>query len=103
LTGRHQFVFPVHYRTASKSSWVEADYITLVSLMLRELSLAHGNQAIADEFMLRVIQSCHNIACYVKARASDLDELYGYDSSFIEGEQSLLFGHLMHPTPKSRE
>ncbi|BCE12211.1 hypothetical protein RSC2_04007 [Bacillus paralicheniformis] len=53
--------------------------------------------------MLRVILSCRNISRYVEERAGDQNELSRADFTFIEAEQSLLLGHLMHPTPKSRQ
>lgn len=53
--------------------------------------------------MLRVILSCRNIRRYVEERAGDQTELNTADFTFIEAEQSLLLGHLLHPTPKSRQ
>ena len=53
--------------------------------------------------MLRVIRSCQNIEEFTKERIEDTSALYGFHTTFIEAEQSLLFGHLTHPTPKSRQ
>ncbi len=53
--------------------------------------------------MLRVIRSCQNIEEFTKERIEDKSALYGFHTTFIEAEQSLLFGHLTHPTPKSRQ
>ncbi len=40
---------------------------------------------------------------FVEARADDAERLYGTDFEFADAEQSLVYGHLLHPTPKSRE
>ncbi|MBO8164004.1 MAG: IucA/IucC family siderophore biosynthesis protein [Brevibacillus sp.] len=102
-TGRHVFHFPVRYRTEAAGEWIEADYLTLAALLVKELSLAHGTDTDTGELILRTIESCRNIEEFVRARMDDEDALYGCDTSFIEAEQSLLFGHLIHPTPKSRQ
>jgi siderophore synthetase component len=51
----------------------------------------------------RVRASAQNVAAFLAARDTDIDELYGAAPlSFIASEQALLLGHPVHPTPKSR-
>ncbi|MVP01933.1 IucA/IucC family siderophore biosynthesis protein [Paenibacillus sp. N10] len=164
-TGRHVFAFPVYYRTGAGQKWVEADYVTLAVILVKELSLqlraaetlegtsteafpqaasgaasegaseaaleaaleaaseaapaletasaaeappvgvvtAAARHSAVDELILRLIQSTRNIESFVSSRQDDTEALYGFDTDFIEAEQSLLFGHLIHPTPKSRQ
>lgn len=67
------------------------------------MSINYGEGTNPDELMLRVICSCQNIEKFIQGREQDAAELYGFHTTFIEAEQSLLFGHLTHPTPKSRQ
>ncbi|MGE1164563.1 IucA/IucC family protein [Peribacillus simplex] len=101
-TGRHIFTFPIYYQNASKQVR-ELDYVTMVSIVSKELLNEQGRTDSEDELMLRVILSSQNIQRYVEARIEDIDALQSPDFTFIEAEQSLLFGHLFHPTPKSKQ
>ncbi|QLK24672.1 IucA/IucC family siderophore biosynthesis protein [Natrinema zhouii] len=101
-TGRHLFDLPAYYRAGSDGEPVDLDYTTLATLVTKELELARGADPNRDDLVERVIRSCRNIEQYVDARLGDEDTLYGTDFTFREAEQSLVFGHLQHPTPKSR-
>ncbi|EJN59010.1 IucA/IucC family protein [Halogranum rubrum] len=112
-TGRHLFELPVTYTVGSdrsdesdESEPIELDAPTLAALLCRELALAADGPteaAATDEVLSRVLSSKENIERFVAARAGETDRLYGFDTSFRDAEQSLVYGHLMHPTPKSRE
>jgi siderophore synthetase component len=106
-TGRHLFELPVYYRSSKVGDrdrdLVELDYTTLASLVIRELALTQSGEESADELLSGVIRSCHAIERYIEARSGDLERLYGFDTTFLDAEQSLVFGHLLHPTPKSRQ
>ncbi|WP_126663855.1 IucA/IucC family protein [Haloterrigena salifodinae] len=115
-TGRHLFDLPAYYRAGAGASEpdpndtaleadpepVELDYTTLATLATKELELARGADPNRDDLIERVVRSCRNVEKYVDARAGDAETLYGTDFTFREAEQSLVFGHLRHPTPKSR-
>ena len=105
-TGRHLFELPGYYRSAADDGGdgdpVELDYATLAALATKELEIERGSDGSRDDLLERVIRSCRNTERYVAARADDADALYGTDFAFREAEQSLVFGHLRHPTPKSR-
>ncbi|WP_128895900.1 IucA/IucC family protein [Longirhabdus pacifica] len=103
LTGRHTFQFPAQYSWSGIQQRFELDFVTMVALLSKELNLSGNNQGSQDELLLRVIQSCQQIETFVESRQSDLDTLHHIDASYIETEQGLLFGHLLHPTPKSRQ
>lgn len=113
-TGRHLFDLPAYYRAGAGEAGttaeaggtddepVELDYVTLATLATKELQLERGADGDRDDLLERVIRSRRNIGRYVDARANDEAALYGTDFTFREAEQSLVFGHLRHPTPKSR-
>lgn len=102
-TGRHLFSFPIRYR-AGDGETLPLDYATLVSLAVKELSLRYGDtgDGRGDELLLRVIESCHNVERFHATR-EDADLIGAAKSTFIEAEQSLVFGHHLHPVPKSRQ
>jgi siderophore synthetase component len=101
LTGRHLFQFPFVLKT--HDHFMPLDYVTLVSLISKELLLKNGRNDAEDELMLRTILSKQNVERYLKQREEDTDRLQNCEFTFIEAEQSLLFGHLLHPTPKSKQ
>ncbi|SEO71318.1 Siderophore synthetase component [Halogranum amylolyticum] len=111
-TGRHLFELPVAYTTGvvgagegtgSEHDPIELDASTLAALLCRELALAAEGPTATDDVLSRVLSSKANIERFVAAREGDSDRLYGFDTTFRDAEQSLVYGHLMHPTPKSRE
>lgn len=102
-TGRHLFHFPLYYRSTERRPPLELDYVTLVALVAKELALTNGGDGAQDELLLRAIESCQNIERFVNGRRNDLENLYALESRFIDTEQSLVFGHHLHPTPKSRQ
>ena len=101
LTGRHIFHFPLFMNVNGKD--VPLDYVTLVSLISKELLASTERKGAEDELMLRAILSSRNIQRYLQEREGDSESLQRTDFTFIEAEQSLLFGHLLHPTPKSKQ
>ncbi|WP_347862924.1 IucA/IucC family protein [Salimicrobium sp. PL1-032A] len=103
LTGRHIFSFPVTYRVGSTGKEHTLDYVTMTTLLVKEWLIGQEQELAEDELVLRVLLSCKNIKAYVQARAEDEQALTSEDFDYIEAEQSLLFGHLLHPTPKSKQ
>ncbi|WP_212936230.1 IucA/IucC family protein [Bacillus hominis] len=102
-TDRHLFGEKFYYQLGEEKNIIKADYITVITFLIKEMSINYGEGTNPAELMLRVIRSCQNIEGFTKERVQDTSELYGFHTSFIEAEQSLLFGHLTHPTPKSRQ
>ncbi|MBJ8008248.1 MULTISPECIES: IucA/IucC family protein [Bacillus cereus group] len=102
-TDRHLFGEQFYYQIGENKNVIKADYITVIMFLIKEMSINYGEGTNPDELMLRVISSCQNIEKFIQGREQDIAELYGFHTTFIEAEQSLLFGHLTHPTPKSRQ
>ncbi|MBA4496117.1 IucA/IucC family siderophore biosynthesis protein [Paenactinomyces guangxiensis] len=103
LTDRHLFCFPLYYFSGGSEIPNELDYVTLVTLIIKELSVSRGISSYPDELIFRVIQSCRHIESYVSNRQQEAHALYDTHFDFLGTEQSLIFGHLLHPTPKSRQ
>lgn len=103
ITGRHLFSFPLLYKAKRQAQWLDADLVTASSLLLKELALEYKTSRHVPEAMKRILLSYENIAFFLENRSADTDSLYRAGRSFIESEQSLLYGHLFHPTPKSRQ
>ncbi|WP_100400984.1 IucA/IucC family protein [Bacillus sp. FJAT-44742] len=102
-TERHLFDFPGYYRTTFEKKWNETDVTTVVSLLLKELSIQYESSAHLSETVQRVLMSLDNMTTFFTHREQEGANPYTSDRTFIESEQSLLIGHLLHPTPKSRQ
>lgn len=102
-TGRHLFDRPIRYANSAGDP-PELDYVTLIALLVRELSLA-ADSASGDsgELLLRVVDSCQNIERFVERYLLTPEKLYSFSTDFHRAEQALVFGHHLHPTPKSRQ
>lgn len=80
-----------------------ADASTVAALLAREAAAAAGEPAYRTvDLVARVLDSARRVAGFVRARRAEPDDPDG-TTAFLAGEQALLLGHPMHPTPKSRE
>ncbi|WP_078412074.1 IucA/IucC family protein [Priestia abyssalis] len=102
VTERHLFS-PVMYYQIKNDEAKELDYVTLMAFMQKEFSLTSDKPVQADELMLRTILSYQNMKGIIAERSNDLEECYQTEKTFLQSEQSLLIGHQVHPTPKSRQ
>ncbi|QNK88364.1 siderophore biosynthesis protein [Sporosarcina sp. resist] len=107
LVGRHTFGVALKYCTKQKQ-WLLEDKLTILITLIQELHLmakADGCSELSscfDELILRIIESYQTMANYIEKSLED-KKPNGANDTFIEAEQSLLFGHWLHPTPKSRQ
>ncbi|WP_245808957.1 IucA/IucC family protein [Shouchella patagoniensis] len=106
LVGRHTFgtVLKESYGRASQ----EEEPLAVMILLIQELHLqTKANPQIQDstfeECLVRMIESCQTMGVYIEERMNEKEALYEPKQSFIDSEQSLLYGHWLHPTPKSRQ
>ncbi|WP_141335669.1 IucA/IucC family siderophore biosynthesis protein [Paenibacillus sp. tmac-D7] len=104
-TGRHLFQFPLQWKGSEDLGAVTEDELAIAERLVRELGQRVQVDASGrtEELLQRIRESCERIEQFVSARDGDREQLYGYDGDFLTAEQSLLFGHLLHPAPKSRE
>lgn len=98
-TGRHLFERVLYHLPGSPTE--RADAATLAALITKDLTLSRGGDAVPDALLRRVLESERNVATFVEARVDDPDR-FADPTTFRETEQSLVFGHHLHPTPKSR-
>ncbi|MFD8014095.1 IucA/IucC family protein [Streptomyces sp. NPDC058955] len=94
-TGWHRFGTPTLAGLPSTAPAVDA--VTLAALLSRETGRPE-----ATELVGRVADSARRTADFLTARRSDPRPHPDADL-FLAAEQSLLLGHPLHPTPKSRE
>ncbi len=104
VAGRHRLQGP--RLRQGHSEWQDIREYGALLLLVRELSLARSDSSSAAaraqelELVGRLTQSLQITARYVAARQDDL-RLAG--DRFVDSEQSMLYGHWSHPTPKSRQ
>lgn len=100
-TGRHLFQLPVCLQIGSAEP-APIGIATALSLLVEELGSKHEGSE-TKELLLRALQSCNLLETFLSIRLGDTPELYSPSLTFLKSEQSLLFGHVFHPTPKSRQ
>lgn len=104
--GRHTLI-EVHQKALHQFDWQGVDFFSSILLLIKEIYAPQPGQVQTDqqrkqelELMARLIESQQVMTRYLEERAADpkLDS-----HAFIDTEQSILFGHWLHPTPKSRQ
>ncbi|WP_444942866.1 IucA/IucC family protein [Microbulbifer sp. ZKSA006] len=106
IVGRH--VFTKSYRkSANQWNWQPIDFTSVIMLLIdniytRESDQTHKPNTPANkiELLNRTLESLQIMQNYLAQR---LDDPSLNNSDYISSEQSLLFGHWLHPTPKSRQ
>ncbi|WP_117190508.1 IucA/IucC family protein [Rhizobium terrae] len=92
-------------RTASDAAWRSVEPLAGLHMLIHEAyrQMDDGRLDVLRtyelELLMRVLDSYQQMTVYIeKAERKPRDE-----GHFIETEQSLVFGHWQHPTPKSRQ
>ncbi|QIC45878.1 siderophore biosynthesis protein [Lysinibacillus sphaericus] len=107
LVGRQVFGASLKYCTKQKQ-WLVEDKLTILITLIQELHCTTKMDGCLklsshfDELILRIIESYQTMAHYIE-KSFEGDKLHRASDTFIEAEQSLLLGHWLHPTPKSRQ
>ncbi|MFS0786409.1 IucA/IucC family protein [Shouchella sp. 1P09AA] len=106
LVGRH--TFGTVLKGNAHTGWVEQETLLVFITLIQELhfeSVQKGGavQSCFDECLVRMLESYHTMCTYLEQRLATDENIHDPKQSFIEAEQSLLFGHWLHPTPKSRQ
>ncbi|WDV57045.1 IucA/IucC family protein [Streptomyces coeruleorubidus] len=98
LLGAHRFTGPV--REERDGGWADVDWRRLAEYTRDELSLRTG---VRNEEFLEQVASSH-AAVDTALTAGPVNRCTPDDprSAYVASEQSLLFGHRFHPTPKAR-
>ncbi|MER5766428.1 IucA/IucC family protein [Streptomyces sp. NPDC001985] len=96
-TGWHRFARPALEESAEPRRATPVDAVALAALLARE-----AGRAEAPDLVNRVADSVSRTALFLTERRAHPAPASGADS-FLAAEQSLVLGHPLHPTPKSRE
>ncbi|WP_404193744.1 IucA/IucC family protein [Streptomyces tauricus] len=107
MLGAHRFTGPVSERTAD-GGWSEIGWRRLAEHTQEELSLRTGVRN--EEFLEQIDSSHRSIAASLPVRTGTHRVGRGTGpatadtpvTAYLASEQSLLFGHRFHPTPKAR-
>ncbi|MFI2206970.1 IucA/IucC family protein [Streptomyces sp. NPDC020192] len=94
LIGAHRFQGPV--QRLDHDAWVTVGWKELAGYIQHELELRTG--VANEEFLAQVADSRETIRTALEERADTTPDADPY----VASEQSLVFGHRFHPTPKAR-
>ncbi|MDG4836474.1 IucA/IucC family protein [Micromonospora sp. WMMD967] len=99
--GAHRYVGPVQ-RTTDSGRWADLDADGLARLVAAELTTRTA--LVNDEFVEQVQASRDTVARLLADRPAENPEPTGEPAidAYVDSEQSLVFGHPHHPTPKWR-
>ena len=98
-TGRHRFRLPVLVAVDGRAP-VPATLERLAALLAGELG---AHDADPGPLLDRIQASADAVTTFLAARHDEVDALWSAQPlGFVESEQALLLGHMLHPTPKSR-
>lgn len=104
LCGPHHFG-RVWGRGVSDAAWRQIELISALHILVHE-SYRQVEESNVDalrgfelELLMRLLESYQQTALYIDKTQPEPEN----GSHFIEAEQSLVFGHWLHPTPKSRQ
>ncbi|WP_227396293.1 IucA/IucC family protein [Jeotgalibacillus aurantiacus] len=100
LTGGHTYGRLYHY-TAGR--WSSAEPLQVMIALCQKLHVLTGHCSHYDDLLFRLLDSWRAMELTVKAYLKHPIESHPSRFSFIQSEQSIPFGHWMHPTPKSRQ
>ncbi|MGW0750841.1 IucA/IucC family protein [Streptomyces sp. NPDC002587] len=110
-TGRHRFA-PVRLEGPGGPLGASADPVTAVALLSTEAAArgAAGRGGVPGgvpageiaDLVERTAESVRRVASFISDRRAHPQPPAGVDG-FLDSEQALLFGHLNHPAPKSRD
>ncbi len=99
-TGHHLFDLPVRVRASAAAPPVALDSTALAALLGREL--AAGDPRADPEGLVAAVADSHRAVARFLVAAAAATAAPRPLTPFLRAEQSLLGGHPLHPTPKSR-
>ena len=98
-SGRHQFLLPVILCSEGRAE--SLSFIQAVKLIVSTDVL--WSSTYRSQFISRVNRSVENIQATLTHHQHHISEIFTQTCDFQTTEQSLLTGHSVHPTPKSRD
>ncbi|WP_227429410.1 IucA/IucC family protein [Psychrobacter sp. I-STPA6b] len=90
--------------TSTEQSWIKLPISSVASLLIDDIIYNHPDQQQLDgaSVLERWLQSYQGLQIILAHRSDEIDDIIEEKLNFIETEQNLIYGHAMHPTPKSR-
>ncbi|RQW20098.1 siderophore biosynthesis protein [Bacillus sp. C1-1] len=106
FVGRHSF--GTILKGDDETGWDQEEPLSVLILLIQELHLqavhsGESKRSCFDECLVRMLESYHSMCTYLEERLATGEDVHDPNQTFIDAEQSLLFGHWLHPTPKSRQ
>ncbi|WP_294286101.1 GNAT family N-acetyltransferase [uncultured Chryseobacterium sp.] len=101
-SGRHLFDFPVLRRILETDEVSEVDIYGFMALTA-EYAKSRYEGIDASTVMQRLNNSIENLSLYLNTMSENKRSVNDPEMSFIEAEQSLILGHILHPVAKSKQ
>lgn len=104
LVGRHSLTDVYAKDEGVAQVWRPLDRLSAELWLIDSIYSGRMEDEERIELISRVLESHRVMASYVKSALSTVSEVpVRATSTFIQSEQSAVFGHWLHPTPKSRQ
>ncbi|WP_306352725.1 GNAT family N-acetyltransferase [Flavobacterium sp. '19STA2R22 D10 B1'] len=101
-SGRHLFNFPIIKRDIATDEIIELSIFDFMDLTIEFAKTLHPNID-ASTTQKRLANSIENLEKYLQYYEDNDLSANATVMSFIEAEQSLILGHIIHPMPKSKQ
>ena len=78
--------------------------MSVAALIIEDIVAHHKGEVMLDGngVLKRWLESYEGLQIILAHRNDEMDDIIEDQQNFIETEQSLIYGHAMHPTPKGR-
>ncbi len=109
--GQHRFAdTPAVLSAASlndsqhEHQWLKPSAMSLASFIIEDIVHQHKSDVTLDGngVLKRWLESYEGLQIILEHRNDEIDDIVDDKQDFIQTEQSLIYGHAMHPTPKGR-
>ncbi|WP_087041530.1 IucA/IucC family siderophore biosynthesis protein [Psychrobacter sp. JB385] len=90
--------------TQSEPQWLKPSAMSLASFIIEDLVHQYKDEVKLDGngVLKRWLESYEGLQIILEHRSDEMDDIVDDRQNFIQTEQSLIYGHAMHPMPKGR-
>ncbi len=105
--GQHRFADTPSVLSAAllnEHQWLKPSAMSLASFIIEDIVHQHKGDVTLDGngVLKRWLESYEGLQIILEHRNDEIDDIVDDKQDFIQTEQSLIYGHAMHPTPKGR-
>ena len=105
--GQHRFADTPSVLSAAslnEHQWLKPSAMSLASFIIEDIVHQHKGDITLDGngVLKRWLESYEGLQIILEHRNDEIDDIVDDKQDFIQTEQSLIYGHAMHPTPKGR-